>query len=283
MLRIGPSGNSVEFYESGRKHTYEAAEWLKEIGLTAYEYSFGRGVHITDETAAKIGEEMAKYDIALSVHAPYYTNFANPDAEMIDKSIGYIEQSIIALKKMGGKRVVFHPAACGKVAREEAVKTTEKNLALLADDLKAQKMDDVIVCPETMGKLNQIGTVEEVVEFCKIYEMFYPCYDFGHINSYMRGGLKSKDDYRRIIDYTFNELGEEKAKNIHIHFSKIQYGASGEIRHLTLADTVFGPEYLPLAEIIDEYAMTPVIICESKDVMASDAIIMKNCHKLPIL
>lgn len=53
MLRIGPSGNSVGFYESGHKHTYEAAQWLREIGLTAYEYSFGRGVHLTDETAAK--------------------------------------------------------------------------------------------------------------------------------------------------------------------------------------------------------------------------------------
>ena len=72
MLRIGPSGNSLGFYESGRKHTYEEAEWLHEIGLTAFEYSFGRGVHITDETAAKIAQEMNKYDIALSIHAPYY-------------------------------------------------------------------------------------------------------------------------------------------------------------------------------------------------------------------
>ena len=117
MLRIGPSGNSLGFYESGRKHTYEEAEWLHEIGLTAFEYSFGRGVHITDETAAKIAQEMKKYDIALSIHAPYYTNFANPDSEMIEKSIGYVRQSLIAMKKMGGARVVFHPAACGKQVR----------------------------------------------------------------------------------------------------------------------------------------------------------------------
>ena len=94
-----------------------------------------------------------------------------------------------------------------------------------------------------------------------------------------RGGIQTKDDYRRIIDYTFQELGELKAKNIHIHFSKIQYGPSGEIRHLTFADTQYGPLYEPLAEIIDEYRMTPFIICESKEVMAEDALIMKNCHK----
>ena len=281
MLRIGPSGNSLGFYESGRKHTYEEAEWLHEIGLTAFEYSFGRGVHITDETAAKIAQEMKKYDIALSIHAPYYTNSANPDSEMIEKSIGYVRQSLIAMKKMGGARVVFHPAACGKQVRSEAVAATKSNIIKMMSELSGcLGFDDYILCPETMGKLGQIGTVEEVVDFCKADKHLYPCYDFGHINSYTHGGIKTKDDYKRIIDYTFDGLGEKKAKNIHIHFSKIQYGAAGEIRHLTLADTEYGPEYAPLAEVIDEYRMTPVRICETKEVMAQDALIMKKCHKI---
>ncbi len=280
MLRIGPSGNSLGFYESGRKHSYQAAEWLHELGLTAYEYSFGRGVRINDDTAAKIASEMHKYDIELSVHAPYYTNFANPDSQMIENSIGYILASIGAVQKMGGNRVVFHPASCGKFPRSEAVVRTKQNIARAMERLDEAYGDfDFKLCPETMGKLNQIGTVEETLEFCKIHDKLYPCFDFGHINSYMRGGIKCKDDYRRIIDRTFDELGEEKAKNIHIHFSKIQYGESGEIRHLTLADTIYGPEYAPLAEIIDEYKMTPFIICESKEIMAEDALIMKKCHK----
>ncbi|MFR6640544.1 MAG: TIM barrel protein [Christensenellales bacterium] len=79
MLRIGPSGNSLSFYESGHKHTFEAAKWLAAMGLNAYEYSFGRGVKMSDETAAKIRSEMDKYGIEVSVHAPYYTNFSNPD------------------------------------------------------------------------------------------------------------------------------------------------------------------------------------------------------------
>ena len=117
MIRIGPSGNSDAFYASGKKHTYEEGEFLKELGLNAFEYSFGRGVSITDATAFKIRDELKKYDIAISVHAPYYTNFANPDSEMIAKSIGYIRQSLVACNKLGGERVVFHPAACGKATR----------------------------------------------------------------------------------------------------------------------------------------------------------------------
>lgn len=280
MLRIGPSGNSVGFYAAGRKHSYQAPEWLSEIGLTAYEYSFGRGVQLSDESAERIRTEILKYDIALSVHAPYYTNFSNPDPEMIEKSIGYIKQSLIAMKKMGGNRVVFHPASCGKLPRVDAVAAAIENIKLLMRRLDNElTFSDYVLCPETMGKLAQIGTVEETIEFCRLHDRLYPCYDFGHINSYTRGGLKTKDDYKRIIDLTFNELGAEKARNIHIHFSKIQYGASGEVRHLTLADKQYGPEYEPLAEIIDEYGLTPVIICESKEVMAEDALIMKKCHK----
>lgn len=278
MIRIGPSGNCEMFYATGRKHTYQEAEFLHELGLNAFEYSFGRGVSMSDDTAQKIRSEFSKYDIGISAHAPYYTNFANPDPEMIAKSIGYIVQSITACVKMGGERVVFHPAACGKAAREDAVAATERNLLLLAE--RCSQLDASFkLCVETMGKHNQIGTVEEVVGFCTLADMFYPCFDFGHINSYMRGGIKTKDDYRRILDYTVDKLGFEKASQMHVHFSKIQYGDKGEIRHLTFEDDKYGPEYAPLAELFDEYKMSPYIVCESAGTQAGDALIMKNMHK----
>lgn len=279
MIRIGPSGNSDAFYASGRKHTYQEGEFLHGLGLNAFEYSFGRGVIMSDETAAKIKSEFDKYDIAISAHAPYYTNFANPDPEMISKSIGYIIQSLNACHKMGGERVVFHPAACGKAERSEAVERSKSNLLLLAE--ACEKLDfDFKICAETMGKHNQIGTVEEIVDFCLLYDKMFPCFDFGHINAYSLGGLKSKDDYRRILDYTINKLGFEKASKLHVHFSKIQYGDKGEIRHLTFADDKYGPDYAPLAELFDEYKMSPYIVCESSGTMSDDALAMKNMHSL---
>lgn len=279
MLRIGPSGNCERFYAEGHKNTYEEAEWLSKQGLNAFEYSFGRGVFMSEKTASIIAEEMKKYDVEISAHAPYYTNFSNTDPLMIEKSIGYILQSLKAVKMMGGRRVVFHPAACGKSSRAEAVARAKDNLTLLGKMLDDSGIEDFIVAPETMGKMNQIGTVEEVLEFCTLHEKFYPCFDFGHINCYTQGGLKTYDDYKRIIDKAFETVGEEKAANMHIHFSKIQYGKSGEIRHLPFADTQFGPEYEPLAKVIDEYRMTPFVVCESNGTMADDAIIMKKCHQ----
>lgn len=278
MIKFGPSGNSDAFYASGRKHTYEEGEFLHRLGLDCFEYSFGRGVSMSDETAAKIRAEFKKYGLEISVHAPYYTNFANPDPEMINKSIGYVISSVTACKKLGGERTVVHPAACGKSTRGEAVARAKSNLMLLAEELDKLGFD-FKVCLETMGKINQIGTVEEVVDFCTLYKGFYPCFDFGHINSYTRGGIKSKDNYRRILDHAIDRLGFEKASVMHVHFSKIQYGDKGEIRHLTFEDTKYGPEYAPLGELFEEYGMSPYIICESNGTMSDDALAMKKMHK----
>ncbi len=280
MLRIGPSGNSLSFYESGRKHTYEAAQWLQEQGLNAFEYSFGRGVKMNDETAEKIAQKMKEYDVAVSAHAPYFTNLANPDPDMIAKTFSYVEQTVLAVKKLGGLRAVFHPASCGKDSREVATRRAKDNLIRMMEHLaQTFDFDDYVICPETMGKTMQIGTAEEIIDFCTVDEHLIPCFDFGHINCYLQGGLKSKDDYRRIIDLSYEKLGKKKTDNMHVHFSKIMYGPKGELKHLTFADEIYGPEYLPLAEIIDEYRMTPVLICESDGTMSEDALKMKNCHK----
>jgi len=222
--------------------------------------------------------EFAKYNIEVSVHAPYYINFANPDEELIQKSIGYILSSLKRLKHMGGKRCVFHPAAPGKQNREEAFLATMRNTERMLEAVFAEGYSDMILCPETMGKINQIGTVDEILKICSLNNIFIPTFDFGHINSREKGILKGKDDYKRIIDKIFEVLGEERAKKIHIHFSKIQYGNSGEIRHLTMEDTTYGPEFEPLAEVLIDYNMTPVIISESDGTQAEDSLYMKNVY-----
>ena len=278
MLRIGPSGNSLSFYEQGHKRTKEAASWLAGMGLTAYEYSFGRGVRISAEAAAEIAGEFAKYDIEISSHAPYYTNFANPDSDMIEKSVGYIRQTLVAENMFGGKRTVFHPASCGKSDRREAVARAKANIGRMME-LLSDITFDFILCPETMGKLNQIGTVEEVVDFCTLDDRLYPCFDFGHINSYTRGGIRGYDDYKRIIDFTADRLGDKRADAFHVHFSKIMYGEKGELRHLTFADEKYGPLYEGLARVIDEYRLHPFIVCESDGTQAEDALTMKSMHR----
>lgn len=278
MIKFGPAGNCESFYSSGHKHSYEAPKWLSEIGLNAFEYSFGKGILLSDEMAVKIGEEMKKYGITPSIHAPYFINFANPSDEMVEKSYGYVLNSLSKLRLMGGTHLVVHTASCGKMDREEAVELTKKRLEELKNRIIDAGYSEMYVCLETMGKSQQIGTVDEIIDFCKIYDHYMPTFDFGHINALTQGTLKSESDYEEIILKTLNTLGEERTKNVHIHFSKIEYSGKGEVRHLTLEDEIYGPDFEPLARVIKKYGLTPTIICESKGIMAIDACKLRDIY-----
>ncbi len=278
MIKFGPSGNCESFYAEGHKATVEAAAFVKGRGLDCFEYSFGQGVRITQATATAIKEAFEKEEIEISAHAPYFINFANPDDEMALKSYGYVLDSAKALRLMGGKRVVFHPAAQGKATREEAVALAEKRLHILRDLVYENGLEDMMFCPETMGKIAQIGTVEEITRFCKIDQMYTPCVDFGHINAREQGSLKTVEDYKTRLQYMIDELGYDRMKNFHVHFSKIMYSARGEIKHLTFADDVYGPEFAPLAVAIKELQLEPFIVSESAGTQAEDAENMKKIY-----
>ncbi|MCM1195092.1 MAG: TIM barrel protein [Firmicutes bacterium] len=278
MIKFGPSGNSVRFYDEGYKSSVDAPEWLSLQGLTAYEYSFGNGINISDAKANEIGSKGKKFGVEISVHAPYYINLANPSDEMAEKSFAYVLNSCKKVRQFYGNRIVFHPSTVGKMTRREAVDLTIKRMRVLSELIVSNGMDDCLFCPETMGKINQIGDVEEVTEFCKIADFFVPTIDFGHINARTYGSLKCEDDYERIIVHIIDNLGRERANKLHIHFSKIEYSNGGEVRHLTFADTVFGPEFEPLARVLKKYGLSPIVICESDGSQADDAIEMKRIY-----
>lgn len=278
MVKFGPAGNCKTFYDEGMKKTLQAPAWLKAKGLDAYEYSFGKGFTLPDDTAIAIGEEMKKYGIAISIHAPYYINFATPTDEMAEKSYGYVLESLRKLRLIGGNRLVVHPASQGKMTREEAVALCKKRLTILKDKIIESGYDDMYICLETMGKSAQIGTYEEILDFCTIYDKYIPTFDFGHINALTQGTLKSYEDYECIIKKSIEIIGEARTKIAHIHFSKIEYGAKGEIKHLTLEDRIYGPEFDPLAKVLLDYNLECTVICESKEYMARDAITLKDIY-----
>lgn len=278
MIKFGPSGNSESFYAEGYSRTEEAAAFVKNRGLDCFEYSFGRGVRMSEDKAISIGEAFEKEDVELSVHAPYFVNFANPDDEMAAKSYGYVLDSGRMVKLMGGERVVFHPAAQGKATRFEAVEKTIERLKILRDYIYLNDLQELKFCPETMGKLAQIGTIEELTEFCLVDPVYTPCVDFGHINARERGTLQTTSDYKERLSYMLEKLGYERMKNFHVHFSKIMYGAKGEIKHLTFADTTYGPEFEPLAVALADLKLEPYIVSESAGTQAEDAAEMKKIY-----
>ena len=271
---FGPGGNSESFYEEGNKATIQAPSWLKARGLDAYEYQAGNGLTASDATLAAVGKKAAEHGILMSLHTPYFISLSGVDTEKRLKSIDYISRSLHAAELLGADTIVIHTGSAAKISRADALDlasdTLEKNLEVNGNT-------PVKMGLETMGKLNQLGTLEEVIELCRRYPAYHPVVDFGHLNARNLGSYFTDcDSYRRVFDKIGSTLGDEYAYNLHCHFSKIEYTTAGEKKHLTFEDTVFGPEFDGLAEAIVREGVCPRIICESAGTMAEDALFMKN-------
>lgn len=270
--RFGPAGTADSFKTMGYKKTSQLGEYLVRFGLDHFEYQCGQGVRISEEKAAEFGAMLREHDITVSLHAPYFISLSGTEEEKRNNSINYILASAKAVRAMGGDRIVIHSGSCSKISREEALTLAKDTLKKARRALIDEGLENIRCCPETMGKINQLGDLDEVMELCLIDDSFLPTIDFGHLNARTFGSIKTKDDYRAILDTIENKLGSERLKSFHSHFSKIEYTEKGgEKRHLTFEDTVYGPEYEPLMELIAEKALSPVFICESDGTQTEDA------------
>ena len=167
---------------------------------------------------------------------------------------------------------------CGHGVRlglEKALDTMRRAQAALDEAGYAE----MTLCPETMGKIGQLGTLDEVLALCGVDSRITPCIDFGHLNARTLGGIRSKADYAAILDRIGEALGDARARQFHVHFSRIEYSKGGEKRHWTFAETQFGPEPQPLMELLAERGLAPVIICESAGTQAEDAQTMQQMYR----
>ena len=149
-------------------------------------------------------------------------------------------------------------------------------MGLMMEAMDANGFGHMTPCPETMGKVNQLGSLDEVLALCTVDKRILPCIDFGHLNARDGGVIKGKDDYLRIIDRIAETLKDDRFMYFHSHFSKIEYTKGGEKRHLTFRDTVWGPEYEPLMDVVYENNLSPVFICESAGTQTEDAQAMQR-------
>jgi deoxyribonuclease-4 len=278
-VKFGSAGNPESFYAQGGKSSLEMPKWLAGMGLDAYEYQCTRGVKISAESAEKLGALARENSIDLSVHSPYYINISGTDPEKLENSINHIMQTARAAANMGASRVVVHMGSAMGMTRRDAMDISKRTIHRVLAQMDGENLGDVHICPETMGKINQMGTIEEVLELCALDERLIPTIDFGHLNSRGMGNLTRPEDFEHIIDMIYKSLGSWRAANFHCHFSKIEYTKGGERKHLTFEDEKYGPQFEPLAAVIIKHSLTPVIICESAGTQAEDAVIMKNILK----
>ena len=277
MVEFGTSG--VSEWMKDAKLTYkDVVKELNRLGLKCFEYPFTHGTNITESKCAEIGEIFKSGDIKLSVHAPYFINLASPDDAQIQKSFVYIYESMRKAKIMGADRVVFHPGSLTSQTREVAFNNVYENLKKFIASIDGdENVSGVYICPETMGKHGQIGTVDEILKLCTLSDKVIPTLDFGHINAFTGGGINSVESYIEILNKYICDKN-----NIQIHFSKIQYGAKGEIKHLTFDTDIanFGPDPTQLVYALKGFDENNIrVICESDGTQDKDAKFMLDIFK----
>ena len=274
--KFGPGGNSDAFRAAGFKSTLDAPAWVRSIGLDAYEYEAGNGLSASPSVLSAIGAAAKKEGIKMSFHTPYFISLSGVVEEKRLNSIRYIRESLDAAKLLGAETIVVHSGSAAKITRDEAMRLAADTLVKTLSEVDTY---GIKIGLETMGKINQLGTLGEVIELCRIDPTFVPVVDFGHLNARDLGGVfVTAEDYLRIFDKIDRALGADVAKNLHCHFSKIEWTGSGEKRHLTFEDSNFGPNFEPLIDAIYSQGLTPTVICESAGTQSDDALSMKKYY-----
>lgn len=166
---------------------------------------------------------------------------------------------------MGAKKVVFHPG----FGRD--FKKVISNLKIVEKD----KPKNVIILPEIMGKISQLGDLNEVINICENTQS-EPCIDFGHLHARTLGSLKEKEDFRKVLDEIEKRLGGDVLRRLHCHFYPVEYTDKGEKVHRAVMEKEFPPHFSPFAELIKEYKMEPTLISESKNSQDIGALHMQD-------
>ncbi|MDR0326396.1 MAG: TIM barrel protein [Oscillospiraceae bacterium] len=271
-LLFGPAGCDEGY--TGKVADIPA--YLAENGLDAFEVQCGHGVRMGEAAAKTLKGNAERHGIALSVHAPYFISLANP--ERLEGNIGYLRQSAELAGWLGARRIVVHTGALMGLSREDALDAAKETVKSILETARAEGWPDVLFCLETMGKINQLGTLEEVLDLCKPDGRLLPCVDFGHLYTRSLGSFDGAEAFASALDVIERKLGAERARDCHIHFSKIAYTKSGESKHLTFDDDG-GPDWAPLARLLAERSYRSTVICECRGTQTRDAAAMKQVYE----
>ena len=279
MIKFGPAGSDDAFKKAGYKNSEDMPKYLNEMGLDAFEYQCGRGVRISEEKAQKIKDQAEKYNISLSVHSPYYISLSTQEEEKKHATIKYIIDTMKAAKLMGADRVVVHAGSLLGLDREYAVNSSCELLKRAQEEADKEGLGDIHICPETMGKINQLGDSREIIKMCKVDDRFIPTIDFGHLHSRSLGKLSTQKDFEEELQMYIDELGYDRMKHFHAHFSKMEWTQNGgEKCHVTLDLEGYGPDFIEVAKAIKKLNLEPRIICESAGTQSTDSVKMKEIY-----
>ncbi|HVP15815.1 MAG TPA: TIM barrel protein [candidate division Zixibacteria bacterium] len=262
--RFGPAGVPPSF-RFMKAALADVPRLLQEEGLDAFEYEavrWGKNPQIKKEDAEELGLAAKEKDVWLSLHGSYFINFCGAK-QIVEASKQRLIACVTAANWMNAHVVVFHPGFYGENSPKQAFCVCLKALQEVAENIRSLGIRDVKIGPETMGRLFQLGSLDEVMRLCEMVEQTQLVIDWSHLHAREQGRFRTVDDFRRVVEEVEIRLGTDVVENIHCHFTKIEFTGKGEKRHHTLEETRYGPKFEMLAKVISEFRLKPVIISES--------------------
>ena len=274
--RFGPAG-VPPWFKAMKAALTDVPRLLRGEGLDAFEYQavrWGAKPQIKREDAEKLGLKTKENDVWISLHGSYFINFCG-EKDVIEASKQRLIACVTAAEWMKAYVVVFHSGFYGKRPQKEAFTNCLEALKEVVQVMRALGIKNVKIGPETMGKPSQLGSLDEVLSLCEEVERTQLVVDWAHLHARDRGRFKTVDDFRKVIVEIENRLGTEAVKDMHCHFTKIEFTDKGEKRHHTMDEADYGPDFTMLAKVIAEFKLKPVIISESP-ILDMDAIKMRD-------
>ena len=276
--RFGPAG-VPPIFRVLRAQLHDVPGLLREENLDAFEYQavrWGPKPQMQQKHAESLGAEARKNDVRLSLHGSYYVNLCGKK-EVVEASKKRLIACATAANWMGAYVVVFHTGFYGRLEKSYAFRTCVDSLKDIVAIMQGLGIRNVKLGPETMGKVSQVGSLDEILTICEEVEQTQLVIDWGHLHARHKGRFRKTADFRVVAEEVERRLGTEAARTMHCHFSKIEYTDKGERRHHVLDEPRYGPDFEMLAEVIAEFKMRPVIICETP-LLDVDAMKMRDTY-----
>ena len=276
--RFGPAG-VPPIFRVLKAQLHDVPGLLREENLDAFEYQavrWGPKPQMQQEHAENLGAEARKNDVRLSLHGSYYVNLCGKK-EVGEASKKRLIACATAANWMGAYVVVFHTGFYGRLEKNYAFRTCVDALKDIVATMRDLGIRNVKLGPETMGKVSQVGSLDEILTICEEVEQTQLVIDWGHLHARHQGRFRKTADLRAVAETVERRLGTEAARTIHCHFSKIEFTDKGERRHHVLDEARYGPDFEMLAEVMVEFKMRPVIICETP-LLDVDAMKMRDTY-----
>jgi len=263
--RFGPAGMPPGF-KILKQPVTEVPKYLRDEGLDSFEYQmvrWGPKPQIRQEMGEKLGKNAVEHDVWVTAHGSYFINLTSSSKEILEASKRRLLACVTGANWMGAHIVVFHPGSYAGRPPREVFETCAKAMEEVVDSMRSLGITKVHLAPEMMGKASQFGSVEEVLGLCERVDLTEPNVDWAHLHARDRGRFKTIDDVRKVMDEIEKRLGTNALKNLHCHYSHIEFTDKGEKRHHNLDRAEYGPDFKFLAKLVAERDLKPVMACET--------------------